>query len=84
VEGADLRGWFYRHEIRPFLLKEIRSAMATIVYEDTGDIMAVKEYLHHESLATTILYLAEYAVLPRAEQDVAEALDSIARKAGLL
>lgn len=81
---GQLRDWFRERGLRPFTLKEIRPAIATVIYEQTGNIAAVRDFLHHKSIATTVLYLAEYVVRPEAEKNVAFALDEIARKAGLL
>jgi hypothetical protein len=58
--------------------------MATIVYEDTGDIMAVKEYLHHESLATTILYIAEYAVSAESRTGCCGSIGQHRKKSGAI
>lgn len=61
----EVHAWCRKHGIRDFCPREIRSALATLMYQrDPKNIVAIQRFLQHKNLRTTLLYLAENVVRP--------------------
>ena len=80
----EVRTWCKAHGIREFCPREIRSALATRMYQrNPKDIEAIRRFLHHRNLRTTLLYLAANVVKPINERILAGAQEWMLEQWGI-
>ena len=57
--GQRLMNFFREENFKDFQTHNLRVSIATNAYQDTGDIVAVKEYMGHKKIETTIGYIKD-------------------------
>lgn len=78
LSGELLASWCRKRGLRRFTLSEIRPAMASIIFaESGGSVTEVQRFLQHKHPSTTVLYLEETVVRPIIEQKLSNAIDGI-------
>lgn len=60
--------------IRSFTMQGLRAAVATSLYERTGDLLRVKRLLQHSTLRTTIQYLRGRALALKQDREMVSAI----------
>ena len=82
--SKHLHAWCEKNGIPRFTLKEIRPAMATLLYSlGDHDVREVQLYLGHKTLQTTLLYLSERVIAPINEAIIADAQDAMFAEWGI-
>lgn len=69
--AKPLNEWRARHKLPEFRIDELRPAAASLVYELTGEVSRVQQFLMHSKVSTTLMYLHESVLAPRREQQIA-------------